>query len=476
MTHIQRIKHHIIILILNLVITPVWSQQVTTGGRHSLVICHDSTVQAWGYNGYGQLGDNTTDPRFSGVKVGKVTGASFIAAGLFHSIIITSDGKAWTCGRNTVGQLGDGSNTDQWEPVRINSLHNVISASGGGEHSLFLMNDGTVYACGLNTSGQLGTDSRTNVNIPAQLKDVSDIVQVAAGAEFSLFLKRDGSVWACGHNGFGQYGNGTNVSSNKPILIPGLHNITYISTGEWHSLFVKSDGTVWSCGRNQFGQLGLGHNSNINIVTQLPLLTDIKRAEAGGIHSVFVKNDGTAWACGLNSGGNNDGQLGDGTALDRWSPVQVLPAWGNQAIIHAEAAREHSLFQLQSGEVWGAGRNNYGQLGYGISTTSNSNTAVLSSKICDLTTNLNHYNNISRDEILIYPNPAIDHLNFKCAADIKIFNMKISSILGIEINLQNKSLDNSYVDISNMVEGIYLLSFDTNKGLFNIKLNVIAPK
>lgn len=469
----MQLKSTIIIIFLNAIACYSWSQQLTTGGRHSLVICSDSTVQAWGYNGYGQLGENSTDPHFSGVQVRNISKASFVAAGLFHSIFITSDGSAWTCGRNAVGQLGDGSNINQLEPVKINSLNNVRSASGGGEHTLFLLNDGTVYSAGLNTSGQLGIDNRLNINNPQPVKGITDIVQVAAGAEFSLFLKSDGSVWACGHNGFGQFGNGTNISSNKAVQIPDLQNVIYISAGEWHSLFVKSDGTVWSSGRNQYGQLGLGHKSDINKITQIPSLTDIVKAEAGGIHSVFVKNDGTVWACGLNSGGNNDGQLGDGTAVDRLSPVQVLPNWSNEAVIHAEAAREHSLFLLQSGEVWGAGRNNYGQLGYGISTTNNSSTAVLASKLCEISTTSGSDLFSLAEEVFIYPNPASGFITLNFKNDTRIHNIKAFSLIGV-VSLEHHNSGSGFkIELAGLNEGIYILKVVTDKGIISSKFSVI---
>jgi hypothetical protein len=36
---------------------------IAAGGNHSLALCRDGTVAAWGDNGFGQLGDDTTTPR-----------------------------------------------------------------------------------------------------------------------------------------------------------------------------------------------------------------------------------------------------------------------------------------------------------------------------------------------------------------------------------------------------------------------------
>lgn len=364
----------------------------------------------------------------SGTQVTGLNGMIQVAGGLFHSLFVKSDGTVWACGRNPFGTLGDGTNTDKTTPVQVPGLTGVIQAAGGGEHSLFLKSDSTVWACGRSNSGQLGDGTNLNKNTPVQVSGLTGVIQVAAGAEFSLFLKADGTVWACGHNGFGQYGNGTNTSSKVPVQVTSLTDIRQLSAGEWHSLFVRNGGTVYSCGRNQYGQLGDGTIINNNTATLIPTLSGITQVEAGGIHSLFLKNDGTVWSCGLNSGGNNDGQLGDGTSIDRHTPVQVVPAWGNGNIVHVEATREHSLFQTSDGVIWGAGRNNYGQLGYGVISVSNSLTPVLSSTVCHSIPTTVGEVSVNAKAIHIFPNPSTGVIYVK--SEIGISYLQILNILG----------------------------------------------
>ena len=108
------------------------AQNISAGGRHTLIICEDSTVQSWGYNGFGQLGNGNFIEQFSGVKVFGLSDVVFVAGGLFHSIFIKQDGTAWTCGRNKLGPLGDGSTTDRNIPVQVNTLTEIIQAAAGG--------------------------------------------------------------------------------------------------------------------------------------------------------------------------------------------------------------------------------------------------------------------------------------------------------------------------------------------------------
>ena len=460
-----------LISILLVVSTSSFAQQIAAGGRHSLAICADSTVQAWGYNGYGQLGNGNLMELHSGTQVIGLNRIIQVAGGLFHSLFVKHDGTVWSCGRNPLGNLGDGTNTDKTTPVQVLGLISVIQAAGGGEHSLFLKSDSTVWACGNNSSGQLGDNSNINRNTPVQVNGLSGVIQVAAGAEFSLFLKADGTVWACGHNGYGQFGNGTNTSSKVPIMVSGLSEIIQLSAGEWHSLFLKNNETVYSSGRNQYGQLGDSATIDKNIASIITTLSGITQVEAGGIHSVFLKNDGSAWSCGLNSGGNNDGQLGDGTSVDRHTPVQVISSWGGGSIVQVEATREHSLFLKSDGVLWAAGRNNYGQLGNGAFTGLNSLTPLLSSAVCNSIPTSVDAISINEDDVNIFPNPSSGRLYItseKEISEIAIINISGETVV-LFINASQVNIIE--INLSDNSKGIYFVRIlDSKKNVTTKKI------
>jgi alpha-tubulin suppressor-like RCC1 family protein len=81
--------------------------------------------------------------------------------------------------------------------------------------------------------------------------------------------------------------------------------------GGAHSLILKSDGTVWATGGNQYGQLGDGTTTNRSTPVQANI-TSVVYVAAGKHHSLALKSDGTVWAWGA----NHSGQLGDGTMTD----------------------------------------------------------------------------------------------------------------------------------------------------------------
>jgi len=452
--HLDRI--HILVLVTVLFCSDyMLAQKLADGGRHSLVICADSTVRSWGYNGFGQLGNGYILEEHSGVPVSGVDSIVQVAGGLFHSLFVKKNGTVWACGRNTLGPLGDGTNTNRMMPVQVSGLTNITKAAGGGEHSLFIRNDSTVWACGNNTSGQLGDGSNVTKLTPVKVAGLANIIQVAAGAEFSLFLKDDGTVWACGHNGHGQFGIGTNSSSNVPVLVNGLSDIVHISAGEWHALFVKNDGTVYSSGRNQYGQLGDGTQVDKNFPV-VSFIDNVIQADAGGIHSVFLKNDGTVYTCGLNSGGNNDGQLGDGTTIDRSTPVQVIASWGTKKIVYAVATREHTLYLTEDGQIWASGRNNYGQLGTGVFSAANAIIPIQSAAVCNALSVSASSIDQEEFQVFLYPNPASSVLVLRSVVSLENALLVIYNTIGqIAKNIDNLYGNENTLYMDDLPNGVY---------------------
>src|SRR5207253_5309877 len=83
-------------------------------------VIQNGAAYAWGYNGYGQVGDGTTiTPRTTPVAVsGMSIGVSAIAAGAFHSLAV-QNGAVYAWGGNGSGQLGDGTTTQRLSSVAV---------------------------------------------------------------------------------------------------------------------------------------------------------------------------------------------------------------------------------------------------------------------------------------------------------------------------------------------------------------------
>ena len=66
---------------------------------------------------------------------------------------------------------------------------------------------------------------------------------------------------------------------------------TAVSAGTNHAVLVKSDGTVFATGYNPYGQLGDG--TTVNRPTPVQVMTDVAAVSAGDSHTVLLKSDGT---------------------------------------------------------------------------------------------------------------------------------------------------------------------------------------
>ena len=233
------------------------SKRVAASQNFSLAVKNDGTVESWGQNNYGQLGDGTAVNRTSPVQAQNLTSMTSVAAGWSFGLGVKSDGTVWGWGYNGDGELGDGTNTNRPTPIQIPSLSNMVAVAAGEYHGLGLKADGSVWAWGYNNNGQLGDGTTTERRTAVQVIGLSNVVAVAAGASFSLAIKSDGTVWGWGYNGDGELGLGIEMSvTTSPAQMLGMSGALAIAAGQYHTLVLRSDGTVWTCGYNTNGSVG----------------------------------------------------------------------------------------------------------------------------------------------------------------------------------------------------------------------------
>ena len=94
--------------------------QVSAGYSHTAAVRTNGTLWTWGLNGCGRLGDNTIVNKSSPVSVvGGFTNWCQVSAGNQHTAAIRTTGSIWTWGFNGKGQLGDNTIVDKSSPVSV---------------------------------------------------------------------------------------------------------------------------------------------------------------------------------------------------------------------------------------------------------------------------------------------------------------------------------------------------------------------
>jgi len=312
--------------------------EVCAGGYHSMALTTGGSVYAWGWDAFGQLGNDATladSPTPVSLPLSYMSG---LGAGAYHSLAIYAFGRtvrSW--GSNGSGQLGDATNTQQPTPVTVSGLNNILKVEAGYQHSMALSNaGGTVYTWGADGSGQLGNDvSLVNSNVPVTVT-LSSMIDIAGGQSHSTSTRTSGLTRAWGADYSGQLGNGAATDNQPtPSVVSGLSTMKAVSAGADFadfSVYLSNNGLVYSCGSDNYGQLG----NDVTILNQPALvqvagLSQIYAITAGDYHAHALRADGTLHSWGYNGLGQlgNDA-LGSNTATpvtittNTWKPTIAL--------------------------------------------------------------------------------------------------------------------------------------------------------
>jgi alpha-tubulin suppressor-like RCC1 family protein len=259
-----------------------WGQVATNS--FTLALRSDGTLWSWGDNQFGQLGSGGTTARSSAGLVAAPAGApatstwTAVALGASHALALRSDGTLWAWGYNTYGQLGDNSSTNRLLPTQVNTP--TAAAAGttwtgiaAGEYfSLGLRSDGTLWAWGYNFYGQLGDASTTSRQVPVAVVTPAPVgagttwTRVAAGQGHSAALRSDGSLWAWGKNDIGQLGNNTIIDQLTATRETTNSLWSQLAANRYNTLAVRAGtGLIFGTGFNGSGQLGNGTTTNTRV-------------------------------------------------------------------------------------------------------------------------------------------------------------------------------------------------------------------
>lgn len=408
-----------------------------TGGATAVVIGTDGNAYFAGANVNGESGSGSTSP--SDVTKFQMfplpTGQTAKSATSFYgnTYVVTDQGNIYASGICTFGEVGDGNICDgtssartspKVSPVRVGlPAPNVSDAStmpvavyGDGQSRYALMGDGGVYSWGRNQDGQLGDGTTIDRATPYKLPGFGGAGRVASrietGGNSTYVLVATGGVYAAGNNNFGQLGRGfvgaglgctnSNCTAFQPVGLPATAPIgsviTDVRDDSQQASLLTNKGDVYTMGANTRGQSGCG--TPVSGSTLCPAGTEgtsnpVKFVLPAGVKAVstyatdsvdlsaspamyfrntfVIGSDGRVYG----AGSNDFGQLGNGCSLavpvtcqsTNGTPVAMAVIDGvNVDAADVKSGWGTTVVRTDRGVIYTVGHNESGQLGDGTTT------------------------------------------------------------------------------------------------------------
>lgn len=390
-------------------------QHISVGGAYTCAVVGPGSVYCWGNNIYGQIGTGNGVASVDPLPISGLPGTPIdaLSAGRGHACVLTQ-GDLWCWGLNQYGQLGDGTLVDSHEAVRVQGVNGAATRIASGDYHTCAVIGGALKCWGNNFYGQLGNGNDQDTAVPvAVAAPGGSVSQVSTGALHSCAVI-DGAAWCWGENLSGQLGDGNPVVARyTPVAVANLGNtVSEVSAALTHTC-ARTGSALYCWGDNDYGELGLGDvlpRLAPTLVDDFPLATlgiatGTLHTCARGPTGVYCWGNGTyaqtghfgnssspkpvagvgatlelstrnAHTCVRTADGraacwgfNTSGQLGDGSADLRTSPVVVPGNYGAPALV--AAGINHTCAAADDGvHCWGY--NADAQLGRGTQTTNES--------------------------------------------------------------------------------------------------------
>jgi len=258
-----------------------------------------------------------------------------------------------------VGSAGSGDARARADRATTSAASAV---STGGFHTCAVTSAGGVKCWGDNEEGQVADGTTTERDSPVDVAGLtSGVAAVAAGRLHTCALTSAGGVKCWGDNEYGQLGDGTTLDRHTPVDVSGFPNgVAAVGAGGSHTCALTASGGVKCWGDNEYGQLGDGTTVDRNTPVSVSGFTSgVGAVAAGGFHTCALTASGGVECWGSNAYGG----LGDGTTTDRYTPLDVFGLTSGVAAVAAGDFYTCALTTSQGVQCWGS--NAHGELGDG---------------------------------------------------------------------------------------------------------------
>jgi len=214
---------------------------IATGDYSACALLADGSVACWGDNTWGVLGNvDAGNPAPSPISVTGLTDVIAVSMGHESACAVTAGGSVECWGLNPEGQLGDGTTSGpdtcagpvacSPSPVMVAGLADAIAVSVGSSSACALLSQGTVQCWGDNSAGDLGNGTTTSSSTPVVVSRLTGATAISVDS-CECALVSGGTVKCWGNDNSGQLGDGTTTGpetcsdaglpcSTTPVAVP----------------------------------------------------------------------------------------------------------------------------------------------------------------------------------------------------------------------------------------------------------------
>jgi RHS repeat-associated protein len=300
---------------------------VSAGADFSLAVQSNGKVWSWGANETGQLGTSNFTASLTPTSVVGISNVVAVSAGGYqgigsHALALLSNGTVMAWGYNGYGEVGNEGFATCIIPVPVLGLSNVMQIRAGGIHSMALTTNGQVWCWGYGGDGEVGNGSNNYYTNATQTLNVSNMVSIGAGALHSVALKSDGTVWAWGYNADGELGLGNTNNTATATKVSALTNVTAIAAGMFSTAATLAP-TALTGTNTQSYVWGYEYGTTPFALAQTAPFTQLAAGYefySGNDYFFGLTASGSVYAWGV----NDEGEFGDGNASSPFENAATL--------------------------------------------------------------------------------------------------------------------------------------------------------
>lgn len=374
-------------LVVQLNVTTKFTQ-VAVGRDHACALAGTGAAYCWGDNSRSQIGDGTSATAWP-VPVPVAGGHSFtsLTAGYQYTCGVLADGVTVDCwGANESGQLGDGTTTDRNTPVQAQtptSLGNVTALAAGGASTCATVGANySTYCWGANDKLEVDANAASPQTTPYAIAMPTGAVfpRLSAGRSHMCATDYGGHEWCWGNDTYLQLAragalNAVGLGDTSRVTLDTTVVAAFAGPTSNTSCVVMDASTTVQCwGDNTSGELGIGTQGGTSatpstVATAVgALLSGVTSVSTGTFHACAVTNTGSAYCWG----DNTSGELGTGGG----NSLFAAPVTGGPSGFSSVYASYYWTCGMGTdGRVYCWGGNTFGRLGLG--STSSSTTPVV---------------------------------------------------------------------------------------------------